>query len=439
VCALFKSLRALKGIKTNNPAYFVFYVPTGSCHEVAKMLIATDGPYDALFRDHLLPAIKSEDANEVLAYLLNCCPSVPPTEIYSRKTDESKDFNAVVSILCNIFLKMDEIESDRNKKTLNLVLDFLKRNRDALLRTWIEEKDTNWSYSDLSLIESCTRLIDYQKHFPDYAFELDVPYASESDSYKMRPLVHSAINHNETMFDLLLKYGAKFDPKEPYIALYYYYLGLGFDEFRKRLISMGAELAAPLPKISYNREVQSILQYATIDGDNRIVEDLLCGGFKLLPDEEIDWLSKPQNSPEYSVAIRQKQTPLYNPTDYLAEFPIFEESLAFYRAMHFLKVKPDGSFEYLTGTCVRHRYRFKYTGSYTLECSVLELHIKHSRDLAEEDDYDNYYDQIPPICTKYTILSTALNYLALIDADYDVNDSAEYQIRKMLTSRTKAI
>jgi hypothetical protein len=50
----------------------------------------------------------------------------------------------------------------------------------------------------------------------------------------------------------------------------------------------------------------------------RIVEDLLCGGFKLLPDEEIDWLSKPQNSPEYSVAIRQKQTPSYNPTDYLA-------------------------------------------------------------------------------------------------------------------------
>jgi hypothetical protein len=96
--------------------------------------------------------------------------------------------------------------------------------------------------------------------------------------------------------------------------------------------------------------------------------------------------------------------------------------------MHFLKVKPDGSFECFTGTCVRHRYRkfsyntiiimvdiyqygsyrfsgFKYTGSYTLEGSVLELHIKHSQDLAEEDYYDNYYDKIPPICAKYTILS----------------------------------
>jgi hypothetical protein len=93
---------------------------------------------------------------------MQCCPSVPPTEIYSRKPDESKDFNAVVSILCNVFLKMDEIESDRNKKTLNLVLDFLKRNRDALLRTWIEEKDTNWSYS-VSLGRSFTKF--YQFYF----------------------------------------------------------------------------------------------------------------------------------------------------------------------------------------------------------------------------------------------------------------------------------
>lgn len=37
----------------------------------------------------------------------------------------------------------------------------------------------------------------------------------------------------------------------------------------KNLANRRSELAAPLPKISYNREVQSILQYATIDGDNR--------------------------------------------------------------------------------------------------------------------------------------------------------------------------
>ena len=48
----------------------MFYVPTGSCHEVAEMLIATDGPSFAAFKDLLLSKIKSADADQVLAHLL---------------------------------------------------------------------------------------------------------------------------------------------------------------------------------------------------------------------------------------------------------------------------------------------------------------------------------------------------------------------------------
>jgi hypothetical protein len=322
---------------------------------------------------------------------------------------------------------MDEIESDRNKKTLNLVLNFLKRNRDIILCALIEETTGGWSYSTSSPAEFGRRLFKYQKNFPDYVYDLDAPYEGEDGPYKMNPVAQTIANGNEPMFDLLVEFGAKVSPTEPYLALLYYHFGLGQTSLRKKLYAMGADLSVPLPPNTLAQPIYQSILHHVVDhsGNDWVVDHLLCKGAKLLPEEETKFLAKPKNSPEHEVAVRQQSTDPYNPTDYLAEVPAFERVFGFSNHMNgtFLILLAEGTFELKTAHSTAFKRGTKYKGQYRIEGSKIVLHADTRVEYCGGSSYSapSYGDfkMSDIIIARYLVVKCALNKLAVVPDDDD--------------------
>jgi hypothetical protein len=287
-------------------------------------------------------------------------------------------------------------------------------------------------------IETLCAIFYCKKYYPQH-FSFDINKPIEHNNVKFTPLEIAAGLCNRKLFDLFLENGAVIDNAN------YCYINRAYDcgswpkvsHFAQYMIDRGVDIKAKIAGESMlNRSVHHLST-----AEYYIVEDLLCKGAKLLPEEEISLMNLGTDSDQYKLARCSLEVTPYSLKDRIVRLrhlqltKILLDNTRYQR----LTFKPqkgpnivfhvDGKVE-VFGDPAR-------SGTWKIENDILRVHVDKTVKYAAYNSsvgsygHDYYSTQIEALDLQFLIVKLFNNKFALLPREeyssyYAIEVSALY-------------
>jgi hypothetical protein len=400
-------------------------------------------------RQDLLAKIFEYDAYQVLEYLVNIC--LAEIELPSK-------LDHLVSLL-SLLAEYSLPDSDKNKATKRsaiYVLSLFKKFEDDLLFSFIYVStlhDACWGISDVPAMELFAKLLQSQKSFPEYKYDLNKsisssklarlpPHRPEHVSL-ISPLEYVAFLRSEKAFESLIKFGAKFTAGLPYLAIALFnmeqerFADMQNVKFINYLKLLGGDIDQPLPSyLDANR--RDILRYYYNKVENLLkfkVKDicffeylLALGAHTVLTNEEKRNIENPAYAHHIPTLLLKAQNSFYNFFNQKSTIQL-DGSLG-KSSCHFeniLGIKLEISCD---GEAIHNRMTL---GKWKQDGSTLRIVLDQKKRVSfVGSGYQTYFKNIEPVTHLFTIAQSFTKQVVLVPSDPQM--SASDKILQMYVS-----